>query len=796
MSNEINNMLHQHVQSHIAETDNIIAFPKDDASAWLKVGEDAVKSNLVPESLTTKLKAWLAVGFVDKAQEAIVSALAGPEVAEKVLASIKPLFRPGDVVQLTALEPEGGPPEILCADLFSEKGQCELIPFIQAHNGRRNLYFGVNPRSIELAGTNQAAQAKDVVRRRTAFVDIDMKDAPDSDVDWTRTRAELENLGPILLVETGNGFHAHYAVEEVAGEDLEASVAPLAGAMAALGSDNVSDLPRIARLPYTVNLPTKSKRARGAIPVLARPAQQSEPLLNPPRSVSEISDAFRDVAHRLALPDRQSGGTSMVDRAGTKTGWAAPSVDLLRLAMKEMPNDGPFDDRGDWCSLAHAVKGAAMAGGMEAEGREIWLKWCEKWSSHADPAADAAMWDGIKQSHTGWGTLMRLLEQHNPAGKERFKAAEAKSAFPPIPSAFQLQPVLPFNVSGLQPRQWLYGRAYIAGYVSVLVAPGGTGKSALVIAEAVAMASGKTLIGGDPPHHALRVWYHNAEDDKNEQLRRLAATMEHHGITHLDLGRRLILTSGRDLPLKLASDGRDGITINQEALETLIAEVEKVGIEVLILDPLGAMHTLPENSNEAANLLMGALREIAERTGVAICLVHHASKAAARDMDAAGAGAARGASALVDGARVVRQLRPATVNDAKELGIPSGARGFYIRVDNGKANLAPIDDARWLHLVSVNLRNRTQDYPKGDDVQTVERWVPRVRVATSPTRRLSRSIMLLQRHRRRSAAQRRQREAGLGTGSQKNWGWISGRMASTLSCAKLITSKIAARCPR
>ena len=72
-------------------------------------------------------------GFADKMQAAIVSALAAPEVAEKVLASIKPLFHSGDVVQLTALDPEGGPPNIVCADLSSEKGNGELIAFIQAY---------------------------------------------------------------------------------------------------------------------------------------------------------------------------------------------------------------------------------------------------------------------------------------------------------------------------------------------------------------------------------------------------------------------------------------------------------------------------------------------------------------------------------------------------------------------------------------------------------------------------------------------------------------------------------------
>jgi hypothetical protein len=320
----------------------------------------------------------------------------------------------------------------------------------------------------------------------------------------------------------------------------------------------------------------------------------------------------------------------------------------------------------------------------------------------------------------GWGTVKKWLEDTNPEGHERVDRAPH---FTPLPASFGLQPVQPFTGSALPPRRWLYGRVYYAGYVSMLVAPGGTGKSALTMAEAVAMASGKTLLPGDTPHHALRVWYHNGEDDLDEQHRRLEAALRHHGLTHADLGGRLFLTSGRDWPLMLAGQGPQGITVNRDAVERLVEEALKAQIDVLILDPLGAMHTLPENSNEAANLLMAALREIAERTGAAIGLVHHTGKMAAKDMDAAGAGAARGASAFVDGARVVRQLRQARPEDAG-LGIPASDRWKYVLVGNGKANMAPAGGPRWLRLVSVSLNNGTNDYPDGDHVQTVETWEP------------------------------------------------------------------------
>jgi AAA domain len=43
-------------------------------------------------------------------------------------------------------------------------------------------------------------------------------------------------------------------------------------------------------------------------------------------------------------------------------------------------------------------------------------------------------------------------------------------------------------------RQWLYGKHYIRKFVSATFAPGGLGKTSLVLVEAVAMASGRALL--------------------------------------------------------------------------------------------------------------------------------------------------------------------------------------------------------------------------------------------------------------------------------------------------------------
>jgi hypothetical protein len=57
-------------------------------------------------------------------------------------------------------------------------------------------------------------------------------------------------------------------------------------------------------------------------------------------------------------------------------------------------------------------------------------------------------------------------------------------------------------------RDWLYGYQLIRKFVSGTISPGGVGKSSLTAAEALAMVSGKNLLGV-APKSKLRVWIWN-----------------------------------------------------------------------------------------------------------------------------------------------------------------------------------------------------------------------------------------------------------------------------------------------
>jgi hypothetical protein len=278
---------------------------------------------------------------------------------------------------------------------------------------------------------------------------------------------------------------------------------------------------------------------------------------------------------------------------------------------------------------------------------------------------------------------------------------------------------------GLPRREWLYGRHYIRGYVGATVSPGGVGKSALTIAEALAMATGRTLLG-EHVAEPLRVWLWNGEDPADEIMRRIAAACLHYGIQPEELEGRLFADSGRDSPITLAAQGPGGAMLLDHVRDSILEHVRANRIDVLILDPFVSLHAVGENDNGAIDLVMKrGLAHIASAGRCAVEVVHHSRK------PAAGPGVAettvddaRGAGALVAAARSARTLNRMSAEDAERLEIDPAERWRYVRVGHGKANMSPpADAATWRRLASVTLDNGDALHP-GESVGVVTKWTP------------------------------------------------------------------------
>lgn len=272
----------------------------------------------------------------------------------------------------------------------------------------------------------------------------------------------------------------------------------------------------------------------------------------------------------------------------------------------------------------------------------------------------------------------------------------------------------------IAPRQWLYGTFLLRGYVSVIISPGGVGKTSLTLHIAASLALGRGLLG-QWVHARCNVLLCSLEDPAVELDRRWAAMMLHHRLDRTELYGRVHAMHGRARRLVLGKLDLDGMSVLSPDKDAMIELIRRDQIDVLIIDPVLRSHQVDENSNPQIDSLMATYAEIAEATGCAILLVHHTRKGAVAG-DAEGG---RGAKTMTDGSRAAITLTPMLDEDAKALSVSPRERRRYVRQDDAKQNLAPpAEAASWLRLMSVPLGNATPDYPNGDDIQALERWEP------------------------------------------------------------------------
>jgi len=86
----------------------------------------------------------------------------------------------------------------------------------------------------------------------------------------------------------------------------------------------------------------------------------------------------------------------------------------------------------------------------------------------------------------------------------------------------------------IPPRPWLLGNVFCRGFLSSIIAPGGTGKSATRMAQLLSAATGRSLTG-EHVFKRCRVLMISLEDDRMEVERRLEAACIHHNINRDDL---------------------------------------------------------------------------------------------------------------------------------------------------------------------------------------------------------------------------------------------------------------------
>jgi len=268
----------------------------------------------------------------------------------------------------------------------------------------------------------------------------------------------------------------------------------------------------------------------------------------------------------------------------------------------------------------------------------------------------------------------------------------------------------------IPPRPWLYGTILQRGFTSMIIAPGGTGKTQLGLAIAADIASGRGFLGFKI-WERVPVWYLNLEDPEVEIERRMAAIRLIHGITWDEVDEWLYLHNGRERPVCIAAKG-DGSHIVYPDHDLVVAAARACGMGLIVVDPFARSHSLVENSNEEMNAAMGAWNAVAEEVGCGVALLQHVRKGFTGDVEDS-----RGARALIDGARMCLTLQHMATEECEQVGVKVDDRHRFVRLLDGKVNMAPqASEATWFEMREVELGNATAIYPNGDRVSALARW--------------------------------------------------------------------------
>lgn len=343
-------------------------------------------------------------------------------------------------------------------------------------------------------------------------------------------------------------------------------------------------------------------------------------------------------------------------------------------------------------------------------------------ASHAPRIRILAMPDGHKD-------LRDWVEAQRNAGKNKEAiATELRTLIDaaPEPEAEELGGLDIWNAGSdtgpISPRGWLLANVFCRSFASSLIGDGGTGKTALRIAQALSLATGKSLTG-EYVFQRCRVLIVSLEDGRDELRRRVRAAMMHYQISPEEVDGWLFLSApGREVGKLLTTNAKGG-TADGGLAAKLRAEIRKWHIDLVILDPFVKTHSVEENNNSGMDEVVQILANLATEEDIAVDFPHHTSKGRAATPGDADRG--RGATAVKDGARLVYTLTTMTTDEAEAFGIAEGERRLFFRIDPGKVNITPpARDAAWFKLVGVRLGNRSELYPSGDEVQAVERWTP------------------------------------------------------------------------
>lgn len=422
-----------------------------------------------------------------------------------------------------------------------------------------------------------------------------------------------------------------------------------------------------------------------------------------PASILEVADALRFISADdrdtwlkagMALHhDFGEDGRGLWDEwslGGNEDGKPFPRYD-------EQDKFDPEDQERVWASFDDDCDNPVTVGSIFHMARE------NDWHSYRPKAKDE--FEALKPDPVAEQAERLAREQ---AAKQEASALASTPAVTPAPIPFKWT-----DPAQLPKRRWIYNGHYLRRFATGTFAPGAAGKTSQVTAEALAIVTGKPLLGIQP-NERCNVWIFNGEDPREELQRRVTAAMLAHNVAPEEVEGRLFLNSGRDTQLVLATQTRQGAMVQAPVENAIIQHLKENNIGVMIVDPFVSSHGVNENDNSAIDMVAKAWNRVADKADCSIELVHHTRKLNGNEEPSIDDG--RGASALANALRSCRILVRMNKAEAQTAGVAEELRWRYFKIGNGKTNLVPYrEKAEWHELVSVELGN-------GENVGAVKRW--------------------------------------------------------------------------
>jgi RecA-family ATPase len=404
--------------------------------------------------------------------------------------------------------------------------------------------------------------------------------------------------------------------------------------------------------------------------------------------LSQFVDGTLAALHEIH-PQAQGNADGLAETADDAT------IRDLRSALASIRSD----DRETWIRMGHALHGLGDVG------RGLWLEWSqtsEKWQP-----ADAKKWDEFEHTHIGYAAVFAEAKRHgwiNPASRpgpherpgngpdsqdpgpwaeqcdetgeppdhgtaQLRRSRGAVRATVPAPATL-VATEAELEVAHLHPRCIVDRHTYAD--LAQVIAPGGTGKTTLLIYESVHIAIGRPLYGLEvlSPGWTLFV---TAEDQRPHLLARMREILQAMDLTEEEraaaiAGFRVWDVTGEQVKLIHTTDGNIVLT---DLAADIVAACQADPPAVVVFDPTVSFGASEQAVNDNEQGLVTAARRIVKGIDCCVRLVHHTGKGNAREktLDQY---SGRGGSAMPDGSRMTTVLQSWTPAGAGTLRPPAG----------------------------------------------------------------------------------------------------------------------------